>query len=162
LRQARAPELEMKRGETADGSCRVSSNNFRSNMSRWIGSRRATRNTHADSEREGRLVHRLFGTWLTFPPPTKGPFAQNEADVLFNLTLICSGRVLLPQRCIRRLLPKNPCNIASIASLLEGSGLLKAIPSDREYLTNKQMKEQGTFKGCLLSLGWWVEIVVWY
>jgi hypothetical protein len=52
---------------------------------------------------------------------------------------------------------QEPCSIASVTSLLAGSDLLKLVPPGTEFLSDQQMKEQGTFKNLSFSLGWWDE-----
>ncbi|KAF2146580.1 uncharacterized protein K452DRAFT_314831 [Aplosporella prunicola CBS 121167] len=69
--------------------------------------------------------------------------------------LVCSAVTF----CImdtRKLLPKNPCSIAAVASLLAGSDLMTSniIPSGSEWMSDREL-EKKVFKGLLFRLGWW-------
>jgi hypothetical protein len=57
----------------------------------------------------------------------------------------------------KRILPKAPCSIAAVASLLEGSELLSEshIPPGTEWCDDKELKKRGVFQGWLYSLSWW-------
>lgn len=57
----------------------------------------------------------------------------------------------------RRVLPKNPCSIAAMASLLAGADMLQkdVIPEGTEYMSGREMKEKGVFEGYLFTMGWW-------
>lgn len=57
----------------------------------------------------------------------------------------------------RRVLPKNPCSIAAVASLLAGSSLLRedVIPVGSEWCNDWQLKRRGVFEGRAFTMGWW-------
>lgn len=55
----------------------------------------------------------------------------------------------------RRVLPKNPCSIGAVGSLLVGSSLLASIPEGAEWMSDKQLRQKGVFEGMTFSLGWW-------
>ncbi|KAI9709839.1 MAG: hypothetical protein M1828_002356 [Chrysothrix sp. TS-e1954] len=57
----------------------------------------------------------------------------------------------------RNVLPKNPCSIAGMASLMIDSDLLTLIPRGSEWLDDKDLKKIGLFQGFLFGLGWWGE-----
>ncbi|KAF2141563.1 uncharacterized protein K452DRAFT_333269 [Aplosporella prunicola CBS 121167] len=53
-------------------------------------------------------------------------------------------------------LPKNPCSVAAVASLVAGSDMLeKCYPPGSEWMSGKQMREKGQYKDMVFSLGWW-------
>ena len=56
-----------------------------------------------------------------------------------------------------RVLPKNPCSIAALASLLAGSDLLRDLPitAEDQWLDDKQLSQRGLFDGYFFGLGWW-------
>lgn len=56
-----------------------------------------------------------------------------------------------------RVLPKNPCSIAAMASLLAGADMLQkdVIPEGTEYMSRREMKEKGVLEGYLFTMGWW-------
>ncbi|KAJ5094143.1 hypothetical protein N7456_010004 [Penicillium angulare] len=53
----------------------------------------------------------------------------------------------------KEVLPKSPCSIASVASLVVGSRFLKTM-KDTEWCTDKELKEKGLFESSF-SMGWW-------
>jgi hypothetical protein len=57
----------------------------------------------------------------------------------------------------RRILPRNPTSIASLASLMAGSEILsdKVIPPGAEWWSDKESERRGLFAGYVFSLGWW-------
>jgi hypothetical protein len=77
--------------------------------------------------------------------------------ILFLCAVVAYVSIWRSTKGTRRILPKNPCSIASVASLLAGSDLLNLVPPGTEFLSNNQMREQATFRGCFFRLGWWGE-----
>ena len=59
----------------------------------------------------------------------------------------------------RRVLPKNPCSIAAVASLLAGSEMLGKgiIPDGAEWCDDEELRRRGVFEGYLFSMGWWAD-----
>ncbi|OJD30880.1 uncharacterized protein BKCO1_5400068 [Diplodia corticola] len=55
----------------------------------------------------------------------------------------------------KKVLPKNPCSVAAMASLLAGSKLLAAIPEGAEWMSDRQLRQKGVFEGMVFSMGWW-------
>lgn len=55
----------------------------------------------------------------------------------------------------RGILPKNPCTIAAMTSLIADSEMLALIPEGAEWWDAVEMDKQGLFDGYLFSLGWW-------
>ena len=56
----------------------------------------------------------------------------------------------------RRVLPKNPCSIAAVASLLAGSMLGRGdIPNGAEWGDDEKLRRRGVFEGYTFSMGWW-------
>jgi len=55
----------------------------------------------------------------------------------------------------KHVLPKNPCSIAAVASLLAGSEILELIPLGSEWCDDKELRRRGVFDGYLFSMGWW-------
>ena len=56
-----------------------------------------------------------------------------------------------------RVLPKNPCSIAIVASMLAESKILseRTIPSGSEWCSDEELWERGVFEGHTYTLGWW-------
>ena len=60
----------------------------------------------------------------------------------------------------RRTLPKNPCSIGAVISLLAGTSQVlneSVIPTGSEHLNDHELRKQGIFSGFLFSLGWWTD-----
>ena len=57
----------------------------------------------------------------------------------------------------RRVLPKNPCSIAAVWSMLAASRMLSEdfIPKGSEWCSDKELRERGVFEGHSFTLGWW-------
>ena len=55
----------------------------------------------------------------------------------------------------RKVLPRNPCSIAGMASLLVGSDMLTLIPRRSEWADDKTLLKHGLFEGYFFGLGWW-------
>jgi hypothetical protein len=77
--------------------------------------------------------------------------------ILFLYAMVTYTSIWRSTKRTRKVLPKNPCSVASVTSLLVGSDLPNITPPSTEYLSNRQMREQGAFRGRLFSLGWWDE-----
>jgi hypothetical protein len=77
--------------------------------------------------------------------------------ILFLYAVVAYMGIWRSTKRTRKVLPKNPCSVASVASLLVGSDLPNITPPSTEYLSNRQMREQGAFRGRLFSLRLWDE-----
>lgn len=56
----------------------------------------------------------------------------------------------------KRVLPKSPTSIASVASFLYGSNLLNSVfLPGAEWYSADELKRRGTFEGRTFSMGWW-------
>ncbi|KAJ5110266.1 hypothetical protein N7532_002911 [Penicillium argentinense] len=57
----------------------------------------------------------------------------------------------------KKVIPKNPCSIGAVASLLYGSGMLSpgAIPKGSEYCTDDELRQRGVFEEKKFTMGWW-------
>jgi hypothetical protein len=56
----------------------------------------------------------------------------------------------------KRIIPKSPTSIASVASFLYGSRILgSGIPSGSEWCPDEELKKRGVFQGHSFSMGWW-------
>ncbi|KAL1651426.1 hypothetical protein SLS58_000766 [Diplodia intermedia] len=55
----------------------------------------------------------------------------------------------------KKVLPKNPCSVAAMASLLAESKLLATIPEGAEWMSDMQLRQKGVFVGSMFSMGWW-------
>ncbi|KMU72952.1 hypothetical protein CISG_09966 [Coccidioides immitis RMSCC 3703] len=59
----------------------------------------------------------------------------------------------------KNILPKNPCSIAAVASLLAGSRIVEdpqIIPQGAEWWDDKELVKRGVFVGWRFSIRWWV------
>lgn len=83
----------------------------------------------------------------------QSPIATRILQCLLGI-IICSLLLAFWLIEMRSLLPKNPCSIAAIASLLVHSDLLNISPPSAENLSDKELEEV-VFSGNLFSLGWW-------
>lgn len=122
----------------------------------------------------GQIFAQVVNTVRVTPPSPGTPF--------FNATLEVSNRLRLKQSTIStrilqallatmalsvavtfivfntsKILPKNPCSIAAVASMLADADMLSAdvIPDGTEYMSHSEMEKSGIFEGYLFSLGWW-------
>jgi hypothetical protein len=77
--------------------------------------------------------------------------------IIFLCAVVAYTSIWQSTKGTRRALPKNPCSVAGVPSLFLGSDQLNITPPGMEYLLNRQMREQETFRGYLFSLGWWDE-----
>ena len=56
----------------------------------------------------------------------------------------------------KKILPKSPTSLASVASFLYDSRILSsAIPSGSEWCSAEELKKRGVFMGRTFSMGWW-------
>lgn len=113
-------------------------------------------NGTAEASRKKRDTNELTGTIL-YTGRTRlkqSPISTRILEGLLAIMFICAflAAVLLDTD---RVLPKNPCSIAAVASLLAGSELLASIPRGAEWMSDKQLKESGVFEGNVYSMGWW-------
>jgi len=70
-------------------------------------------------------------------------------------TMIACALTTLFTSDTKYVVPKNPCSIAAVASLLAGSDLLEVIPPGSEWCNDKELKKKGVFAGYIYSMGWW-------
>lgn len=77
-------------------------------------------------------------------------------SVLLGVMLLC-GIVAYVTVETRRVLPKNPCSIGAVLSLLAGSPILtESVASpEAQWWNDDELKRNGVFQGWLVSLGWW-------
>jgi hypothetical protein len=77
-------------------------------------------------------------------------------EVVLAVMLVCAIVAFFAIET-RRTLPKNPCSIGAVISLLAGSEILseKVIPRGSEWYDDKELERRGVFDGLLFSLGWW-------
>lgn len=71
---------------------------------------------------------------------------------LLGALAVCAIVTLLTLKT-KKVLPKNPCSIAGLASLLTGSEFLRSIPPGAEWDDEHQLRR--AFDGWLFSMGWW-------
>jgi hypothetical protein len=87
---------------------------------------------------------------------------QNEIstrilDGVLGSMVLCALIALFVMRT-KRVLPKSPTSIASVASFLYGSRILRsAIPSGSEWCSDEELKKRRVFEGSSFSMGWWEE-----
>lgn len=57
----------------------------------------------------------------------------------------------------KHVLPKNPCSIAAVASLLAGSRMLgrDVVPEGAEWLGSGEKRAKGVYEGRVFRMGWW-------
>jgi len=85
---------------------------------------------------------------------------QNEIstrilDGVLSSMVTCALIALYVMRT-KRILPKSPTSIASVASFLYDSRILSyAIPSGSEWCSDEKLKKRGVFVGRTFSMGWW-------
>ncbi|KMU86833.1 hypothetical protein CIHG_04622 [Coccidioides immitis H538.4] len=123
--------------------------------------------------------HIPFGSDTT----TTAPDGENSSPTNFPAKLIGHGDYLVQSRLSTRLLdafllcmvilavtstllmntknilPKNPCSIAAVASLLAGSRIVEdpqIIPQGAEWWDDKELVKRGVFVGWRFSIRWWV------
>lgn len=95
------------------------------------------------------------GTFMiTEQRPVQSPISTRVLEGLLLLMWICAITTMLLVRT-RRILHRNPCTIAGMASLLAGSELLSVIPPGSEWCDNAELRKRGVFDSHLFSLGWW-------
>ncbi|KAF9633215.1 hypothetical protein BFW01_g4109 [Lasiodiplodia theobromae] len=116
----------------------------------WLG------NGTAEASRKKRDTDEFTGTIL-YTARTRlkqSPISTRILEALLAIMFICAAlsAALLDTN---RVLPKNPCSIAAVATLLAGSELLASIPRGAEWMSDKQLKESGVFEGKVYSMGWW-------
>ncbi|KAK2736811.1 hypothetical protein FQN55_001400 [Onygenales sp. PD_40] len=95
--------------------------------------------SHGDYLVQGRLSTRLLDAFLG------------------SMILLAITSMLLMNT--KNVLPKNPCSIAAVASLLAGSRILgdpQIIPRGAEWWDDKELARRGVFVGWRFSIGWWV------
>jgi hypothetical protein len=98
----------------------------------------------------------------TITNPSRLRLVQNAIstrvlEALLGTILVCAiGASLLIDT--RTVLPKNPCSIAAVASLLADSEIRDQkngiIPPGAEWMSNKELEKRGVFKGYKFRMGW--------
>jgi Protein of unknown function (DUF3433) len=75
---------------------------------------------------------------------------------LLGSMFLCAAFIFGSMR-MGRVLPKNPCSIAAVASMLASSKMLseQVIPPGSEWCSNKELRKRGVFEGYTYTLGWW-------
>ncbi|KAF2141136.1 uncharacterized protein K452DRAFT_309563 [Aplosporella prunicola CBS 121167] len=121
----------------------------------------------------GQVLAQVFNTNRNPPLPATAPMKavlevpyglrlkQSEISTrilqgLLGAMTICAA-ITFATMDTRRVLPKDPCSIAAVASLFAGADMMgkDVIPEGTEQLTVKEIKEKGIFDGYLFSMGWW-------
>lgn len=77
-------------------------------------------------------------------------------SVLLGLIALCVSVSLFTTRT-RRILPKNPCSIAAVASLIAGSDMVREIPAGSEWCGTTGLEKESVFEGKFFSMGWWTD-----
>ncbi|EAU31717.1 predicted protein [Aspergillus terreus NIH2624] len=74
-------------------------------------------------------------------------------------TMVVCGVVSIALLQTKEVLPKNPCSIGAVASLLHGSRLLgpDVIPKGAEWCSDYELKRRGIFQGQKFTMGWWTD-----
>ena len=79
-------------------------------------------------------------------------------QAILTVLTLCAIVVFLAMDT-RRVLPKPPCTIAAIASLVAGSRLIseheRLFPPGMEWYTNKELERSKIWQGELFRMGWW-------
>ena len=62
----------------------------------------------------------------------------------------------------RYVIPKNPCSITAVASLLADSNMMDegVIPEGSEWLSDRELEQRGVSSGWTLRMGWWNKGIV--
>jgi hypothetical protein len=97
----------------------------------------------------------------TFIPPAGARVVQDEIStrilqaVLAAMTVCAIVSMFMIDA--KQLLPRSPCSIAAVATLLANSSVLSEdmVPLGAELLNQDELKQQGIFEYYLYSLGWW-------
>ncbi|KAK3984762.1 hypothetical protein QBC44DRAFT_385482 [Cladorrhinum sp. PSN332] len=118
---------------------------------------KATRNDNASTNEQGHLPYEGV---LTVQQPGRLRLHQNLISTrilegLLGFMFCCVVLTYALLRHTRSLLPKNPCSIAAVASLLAGSVLLDTIPEGSEWLSDEEVRKAEIFEGKLFTMGWW-------
>lgn len=98
----------------------------------------------------------LTGT-ITYEARTRlkqSPISTRILEGLLAAMFLCAA-LTFALLDTRQVLPKNPCSIAAVASLLAGSSLLASIPEGAEWMSEKQLRDKGVFEDTVFSMGWW-------
>lgn len=89
----------------------------------------------------------------------QSPISTRIAQTLLGVMFICAAVAfwLMDTRCV---LPKNPCSIAAVTSLLADAEFLRkdeCVPEGSEWSSSiEELRRRGVFDGYMFSLGWWV------
>ncbi|KAJ5835440.1 hypothetical protein N7447_001466 [Penicillium robsamsonii] len=76
-------------------------------------------------------------------------------DGVLGSMVVCALIALYVMRT-KKVLPKSPTSIASVASFLYGSRMLSsAIPNGSEWCSDEDLKTRRVFEGRTFSMGWW-------
>ncbi|RJE20089.1 hypothetical protein PHISCL_07584 [Aspergillus sclerotialis] len=103
----------------------------------------------ADQQRNGTILREKFRL-------VQSPIATHILAGLLGFMLVCSVTAYATLRT-RGILPNDPCSIAAKASLLAGSKILSedVIPPGSEWLSDEQLRVNGTFAEDRFRLKWW-------
>lgn len=118
--------------------------------------------------RQARSVQSHARAQSTTTPPQPSMIIQNRGpklalQIILGVMALCG---IGAWACMRdtRILPHNPCSIAGVAALLAGGELWKgegepgrgfAIPDGGEWMSDRDVREQGLWKDVVFGLGWW-------
>ena len=108
-----------------------------------------TRAPTQDQQRNGTVLREEFRL-------VQSPIATHILAGLLGFMLVCSVAAYATLRS-RGILPNDPCSIAAKASLLAGSRILSedVIPPGSEWLSDEQLRVNGTFAEDRFRLKWW-------
>ncbi|KAK9846860.1 Protein of unknown function DUF3433 [Penicillium brevicompactum] len=81
-------------------------------------------------------------------------------DGVLGSMVMCALIALYVMRT-KRIIPKSPTSIASVASLLYGSRVLGSIfPPGAAWHSSEEWKKRGVFDGRTFSMGWWEPVLM--
>lgn len=109
--------------------------------------------------REGRFTN-LTSTNTTMPAKQtsysthrlrQNPVSTRILQGLLTAMIICALVTLLTID-LRNILPKNPCSIATQASLVAGSQMMKDLPAEAQWMSHKEFEK--LFEGGRYRMGW--------
>lgn len=93
--------------------------------------------------------------------PNSYRLAQDESvkivlQVLLAVMFACGAAAYLLTDT-KGVLPHSPTSIAGLASLVAGSELVDGdlVPRGSEWMSDKELRREGVFRGKLFGLGWW-------
>lgn len=87
----------------------------------------------------------------------QNPISTRVLEALLGAMLICAIAAALLMDT-RRVLPKNPCTIAAVASFIADAKFMDQhsgiIPEGAEWMSDKELERSGIFKGYKFRAGW--------